>query len=41
VVAGKGRVRSTTVEIIVKEAYCDPEGHQAYELVMFNNGQSG
>jgi len=25
------RVRSTTVEIIVEEAYWDPEGHQAYE----------
>jgi len=27
-------------EIIVEEAYWDPEGHQAYELAMFNNGHS-
>jgi hypothetical protein len=36
----KRRVRSTTVEIIVEEAYWDPEGHQAYKLAMFNNGHS-
>jgi len=34
------RVRSTTVEIVVKEAYWDPEGYQAYKLAMFNNGHS-
>lgn len=31
------RVRSTAVEIIVEEAYWDPEGYQAYKLAMFNN----
>ena len=36
----KRRVRSTTVEIIVEEAYWDPEGHQAYKLVMFRPGSS-
>ena len=25
---------STTVEIIVDEAYWDPDGHQAYKLAM-------
>ena len=28
----KRRVRSTTVEIVVEEAYWDPEGYQAYKL---------
>ncbi len=36
----KRRARSTTVEIIVEEAYWDPEGYQAYKLAMFNNGHS-
>jgi len=36
----KRRARSTTVEIIVEEAYWDPEGCQAYKLAMFNNGHS-
>jgi len=30
----------TTVEIIVEEAYWDPDGHQAYKLAVFNNGHS-
>ncbi len=27
------------IEIIVDEAYWDPEGHQAYKLAVFNIGQ--
>ena len=37
---GKRRARSTTVEMIVEEAYWDPEGYQGYKLAMFNNGHS-
>ena len=37
----KRRMRSTTVEIIVEEAYWDPEGYQTYKVAMSNNGQSG
>jgi hypothetical protein len=37
----KRRVRSTTVEIIVEESFCDPEGYQTYEAAMSNSGQSG
>ena len=37
----KRRVRSTTVEIIVEEAFWDPEGYQTYKAAMSSNGQSG
>jgi hypothetical protein len=37
----KRRVRSTTVEIIVEEAFWDPEGYQTYKAAMSNSGQSG
>ena len=32
---------SATVEIIVEEAYWDPEGYQTYKAAMSNNGQPG
>lgn len=36
----KRRMRCTTVEIIVEEAFWDPEGYQAYKVAMSDNGHS-
>lgn len=36
----KRRVRSTTVEIVVEEAYWDPSGYENYKRAMSKSGQS-